>query len=186
MAFDGFMWFDGPQNGAPAVKGETLDSYFRQKNAFEIKSFSLDVENPASIGSAGGGAGTGRAKLNPFKVSKWTDNCSPSLFKTCCCGGHYKEAHISIRKAGSSGSAATTGTGTEYLHFTFKMVFVTNIEWSGDSGDELPSENVTFAYGSMKMQYWPQASGGGKGTVNEQIWNQVTNTADEAVPDPSA
>jgi type VI secretion system secreted protein Hcp len=189
MAFDGFMWFEDGQNGAPPVKGETLDKFYTQKKAFELKSFSLDVENPASISSAGGGAGTGKAKLNPFKVTKWTDNCSPSLFKTCVVGGHYKTCHISIRKAGSSGSAAATGTGTEYIHFTFKMVFVSNIEWAGDSGDELPGETVTFAYGSMKMQYWPQASGGAKGTLNEQIWNQVTNQGDSEadldVPDPS-
>jgi len=185
MAFDGFMWFVGPQNGAPEVQGETTDKFYKTKGkgAFELKSFSLDCENPTSIGSAGAGAGTGKAKLNPFKVSKWTDNCSPSLFKTCCIGGHYSEAHIAIRKAGSAPTAGATGAGTEYLHYTFRLVFVSNIEWSGDSGDELPGENVTFAYGSMQMDYWAQTTGGGKGTLNSQIWNQTTNDDNPDVAD---
>jgi type VI secretion system secreted protein Hcp len=184
MAFDGFCWFDSPQNGAPGVEGESLDATYSKNKAFELKSFSLDVENPTSIGSAGGGAGTGKAKLNPFKVTKWTDNCSPSLFRTCCCGGHYKKAYIVVRKAGQAG-AKGKGAGTEYIRFTFTMVFVTNIEWSGDSGDELPGETVTFAYGAMKMEYWPQKAGGGQGTVNQQVHNQVTNSPDDNVPEPS-
>jgi type VI secretion system secreted protein Hcp len=184
MAFDGFCWFIEPQNGAPGVEGETLDATYSTYKAFELKSFSLDVENPTSIGSAGGGAGTGKAKLNPFKVTKWTDNCSPSLFRTCCCGGHHKKAIIVVRKAGTAGTK-TKAHGTEYIRFTFTMVFVSNIEWSGDSGDELPGETVTFAYGALKMEYWPQKSGGGKGTVNQQVHNQVTNSPDDNVPDPA-
>jgi type VI secretion system secreted protein Hcp len=187
MAFDGFMWFEGPQNNAPPVQGESLDKNYAANKAFELKSFTLDVENPTSVGSAGGGAGTGKAKLNPFKVTKWTDNCSPSLFKTCCCGGHYDKAYIVVRKAGGGAgdNKGTTAAGTEYIRFTFTMVFVSNIEWSGDSGDELPGETVTFAYGAMKMQYFPQKKTGAAGSVNEQIWNQVTNTDSEDVPDPS-
>ncbi|MGF1580239.1 MAG: Hcp family type VI secretion system effector [Gemmataceae bacterium] len=181
MAFDGFMWFEGNSNGAPPVNGETLDDFFKQHKAFAIKSFSVDAENPTSVGSAGGGSGTGKAKLNPFKVSKWTDNCSPSLFLTCCTGGHYKKAHIAVRKAG----AQTAGTGNKYLHFTFRQVFVCNIEWSGESEDELPTENVQFAYGSLEMQYIPQTSTGGQGTPNIQCWNQVTNSQDSDVPDPT-
>lgn len=181
MAFDGFMWFEDPQNGAPPVQGETMDSYFKQKYAFELKSFTVDVENPTSIGSAGGGAGVGRAKLNPFKITKWTDNCSPTLFKTCCCGGNYGKATIWVRKAGAVKGEA--GTGLVYLKFTFTDVAVESIEWSGDSGDELPGESLTLSYAVMKMEYTPQASGGSQRTTNLQVWNQVTNSDTEDVPD---
>ncbi len=175
MAFDGFMWFTGPKHGAEAINGETLDKQYQPQKAFNIKSFSLDVENPCSIGSAGGGAGVGKAKLNPFKVSKWTDACSPCLFTTCCKGGHYDSAIIAVRKAGETSSA---GTGLEYLRFTFKLVFVTNIEWSGESEDELPGENVTFAYGAMTISYTPQSREGGKKPQISALWNQVLNTGD--------
>jgi type VI secretion system secreted protein Hcp len=186
MAFDGFMWFLKPENGAPPVQGETMDTFFKSidgQKAFELKSFTLDVENPTSIGSAGGGAGTGKAKLNPFKVTKWTDNCSPSLFATCCCGGHYGSAKIWVRKAGAATGGGASTAGLVYLKFTFNMVFVSNIEWSGDSGDELPGETVTFAYGSMTMEYTPQSSGGGARTANVQTWNQVTNDNSPDVPE---
>jgi len=179
MAFDGFMWFVGPKNGAVKVEGETLDKSYAPLGAFSIKSFSVDVENPTSIGSSGGGAGTGKAKLNPFKVSKWTDNCSPSLLKTCCMGGHYQQAHIVVRKAGTYDEKdKTKAAGLEYLHFIFYMVYVSQLEWSGESEDELPGENVTFAYGALTMQYTPQSSEGGKRAVNTQEWNQVNNSSD--------
>ena len=54
MPFDGFMWIPkGGSRNAPAVEGETQDPYYASKKAFSIKSFSLDVENQTSIGSAG-------------------------------------------------------------------------------------------------------------------------------------
>jgi type VI secretion system secreted protein Hcp len=184
MAFDGFMWFEEPNSGAPPVEGETLDKTYKAHKAFDLKSFSLDVENPCSIGSGGGGGGTGRAKLNPFKVTKWTDNCSPSLFKACCVGGHYGKACIVVRKAGSSADTSKAA-GMEYLRYSFYVVFVTNIEWSGDSGDELPGDTVTFAYGAMQIEYFPQTQKGGKANQpNIQQWDQVTNAADITVPDP--
>jgi len=175
MAFDGFMWFSGPKHGAEDIHGETLDKQFQPMKAFNIKSFTLDVENPCSIGSAGGGAGLGKAKLNPFKVSKWTDACSPRLFTTCVKGGHYDEACIAVRKSGES---TDKGTGLEYLRFIFKMVFVTNIEWSGESEDELPGENLQFAYGAMTIRYTPQSKEGGKKAPIAALWNQVHHTGD--------
>jgi type VI secretion system secreted protein Hcp len=177
MAFDGFMTIKGPNGGAPAVVGETRDKQYANDKYFSIKSFSIDAENPHSLGTSGGGAGTSKAKLNPFKVGKWTDNCSPSLFKACCCGGHYNQAFIVVRKAGAKSKDG--GQGLEYLKFEFRAVFVTNIEWSGESEDELPSENVTFTYGSMSITYTPQNPDGSPGTPNPQMWNQVTNDGDD-------
>jgi hypothetical protein len=40
------------------------------KHAFEIKDFSFGVENPTTIGSATGGAGTGKISFNEFNIKK--------------------------------------------------------------------------------------------------------------------
>src|SRR5262249_18521011 len=100
MPFDAFMYIVG---GAVPVRGETLDPDFAKvsgTSGFEIKGFKVDVENPTSLGSSSGGGGTGKAALKPFEVTKFTDNCSPSLFKSCCTGQHYPKAVLSLRKAG--------------------------------------------------------------------------------------
>lgn len=181
MPFDAFMYIVG---GEIPVKGETLDDEFKSiegTSGFEIKGFKVDIENPNSMGSAGGGAGTGKASLKPFEVTKVTDNCSPSLFKTCCTGTHYPKAVIALRKAGGGGKGKT---GYVYLQFTFKMVFVNSISWSASSGDDLPEETVQFAFGAVTVEYWPQKAGGGKGSgAPPQTWNQVTNTDSPTVPD---
>jgi len=181
MAFDAFLQIVG---GAVAVQGETMDVYFSKLSppAFEIKSFKIEIKNPTSMGSSGGGAGTGKCQLEPFEIGKVTDNCSPSLFKSCATGSHYPTAHLCIRKAGGGGKSYT---GAPYLVYIFNCVFVNSISWSGSSGDDLPEETVQFAYGSVTIQYYPQTASGGQGKVNEQTWNQVTNNDSPVVPDPA-
>jgi type VI secretion system secreted protein Hcp len=181
MPFDAFMYIVGG-DGVP-VRGETLDATYSSidgTTGFEIKSFKCDVENPTSLGSSGGGAGTGKASLKPFEIGKVTDNCSPSLFKSCVTGTHYEKAVVALRKAGGGGGKKS---GTRYLQFTFKVVFVNSISWSASSGDDLPEETVQFAYGYLHIEYWPQTTGGGAGTSNPQEWNQVTNDDSSTVPE---
>jgi type VI secretion system secreted protein Hcp len=172
MAFDAFMWITGNSN-CP-VEGETQDKDFQPMKAFEIKSFKIEVKNPTSMGSSGGGAGTGKCQLEPFEVGKVTDNCSPSLFKCCSTGQHYTDAVIAVRKAGGGGAHRT---GMVYLKYTFRCVFVNQLTWNGSSGDDLPEETVQFAYGSVTIEYWQQSEKGDKGPrKNLACWNQVTNT----------
>jgi type VI secretion system secreted protein Hcp len=178
LAFDAFLYITG---GQIAVEGETLDSDFSKKKAFEIKSFKIEVKNPTSMGSSGGGAGTGKCTLEPFEVTKVTDNCSPSMFKTCATGQHYTSATLSVRKAGGGGKSKSGGV---YLVYTFYCVFVNSVSWSGSSGDDLPEETVQFAFGAVQVDYTPQKADGTAGTVNSQIWNQVTNTDTTTVPEP--
>ena len=59
----------------PKVK---IQSNAPKTKAFEIKDFSFGVENPTTIGSATGGAGAGKIKLNELTIKKTTDTASPS------------------------------------------------------------------------------------------------------------
>jgi len=55
-------------------------------------------------------------------------------------------------------------------------VAVSAINWS--NGD-VPTEDITFEYGAIQINYTPQDSKGGlsgKPIVNQ--WSQITNTAD--------
>jgi type VI secretion system secreted protein Hcp len=182
MAVDAFIWFK-EQAGMLAPIGETKDDNYSKKDnpAFEIKDFSFGVENPTTIGSATGGAGAGKIKFNEFTIKKTTDSASPAFFRNCAAGAHYKKVILEMRKAGGDPQSA----GKPFLTFYFDTVFTTKIDWSGP-GDEGPEESITFVYGKLVVQYWPQKQTGEQDTALApkliKGWNQITNKADDSPP----
>jgi type VI secretion system secreted protein Hcp len=169
MAVDAFIWFESP-GVSKAPEGETLDEYYKDKKAFEIKDFSFGVENPTTIGSATGGAGAGKIKFNEFTIKKTTDKASPLFFKNCCVGAHYGTVTIEMRKAGGDPVSA----GKPFLQFRFDTVFTTKIDWSGP-GDEGPEESITFVYGKLGVKYWIQDKSGVQAGDKFAGWDQVKN-----------
>jgi len=185
MAFDAFLWF-GPSSHPYFPPGETQDKSFKSVKAFEIKSFSFGAKNKATVGSQSGGAGAGRAELNEFKVAKLTDNGSPKLFGACVAGAHFDNAYLAIRKSGGQQTtypAVNSPNDAQaqcYLLYTFSLVYVSEITWQGSSGDDVPTEDVTFAYGALKITYRIQDQKGALGATSEQPWSQVLNQPTEA------
>jgi len=181
MACDNFLQFPEAAAGANLKfgsnqpKGETKD--VGHPGWLEVKSFEFGCENPTTIGSSTGGAGAGKFKLQPFKVTKDVDTASTSLFMACAAGAHYPTVVLAIRKAG--------GSQMDYLKYAFRMVYVTNVSWSGGGGEEAPEETVEFVYGAMGIQYIPQDAGGQPLADKKQIaaWSQTTNQPSlEVVP----
>jgi type VI secretion system Hcp family effector len=155
-AVDAFIWFEGAA-GHMAPQGETRDAGLHSSShpAFEIKDFSFGVENPTTIGSATGGAGTGKIKFNEFTIMKMTDQASPAFFKNCCAGAHYNKVTLAMRRAGGDPSSA----GTPFLQFKFETVFTTKIDWTGP-GDDGPEESISFVYGTLGVKYSNQEATG--------------------------
>jgi type VI secretion system secreted protein Hcp len=153
-----FLTVDGMTgpNGSPCV--------------FEIKDFSFGVENPTTIGSATGGAGAGKVKFNEFTIKKTVDSASPSFFKNCATGSHYKTVTLTMRKAGGDPHSS----GQAFKTFTFGTVFTTKINWSGP-GDEGPEESITFVYGTLSVEYKPQKPDGTLGVPITSCFDSVRN-----------
>ena len=171
MAVDAFIYFIPNDNAKSYLpKGETMDDYFKDRNAFEIKEFSFDIENAATLGSATSGAGGGKAKFNEFTIKKTTDSASSMFFRNCAAGLHYRTAILAIRKSGGD----TESAGKPFLEYSFGLVFTTKIEWSGP-GDEGPEESITFAYGSLGIRYWKQEEDGSMKEKRIVGWDQVKN-----------
>jgi type VI secretion system secreted protein Hcp len=176
MAFDMFLVLPPTASSGIRVSDEpVLDKYFAgfaNQAVVEIRSFSLDVENPMTIGSATGGAGAGKAKLNPVVIEKSVDLLSESLFQISATGAHLDKMQVFLRKAGATTAAKP------YLVYGFGMVFVNKVEWSASEGDDLPIERVEFAYGSLSLAYYPQRPDGtfATSTASRMTWNQMTNT----------
>jgi type VI secretion system secreted protein Hcp len=150
-AVDMFLKLDG-------IDGESTDE--QHIKWIEIETFNWAVSNPTTIGSATSGAGAGKAVPGDFVVVMPFSSASPQIFKKCVTGDHYQTAALSMRKAGGDQRAA----GQEFLKYNFGTVFTTKIEWGG-SGDEGPEESITFVYGSLQVQYYPQKPDGSLGDL---------------------
>jgi YD repeat-containing protein len=72
-----------------------------------------------------------------------------------------------------------SGSNSPFLDFRFGTVFTTKIDWSGSSGDEAPTESLSFVYGALGIEYTPSHTppqGKGKAFVGQsngviQQWN---------------
>jgi type VI secretion system secreted protein Hcp len=171
MALDAFLQFKGGDL-ATEIKGETQDRDMQKLSPrpFDISTWTFGVSQDVNIGSSSGGAGAGKVTFDDFKITKQIDNSSPLFFGTCCTGGHYDDVSLKIRKSG----AVKDKSGGIYLQFDFKLVFVTNITWSHN--DPSPTEDITFAYGALQVQYWQQQKTGSLATAPATTsWSRVLN-----------
>jgi type VI secretion system secreted protein Hcp len=176
MAVDTFIYFE-EQAGMLPIEGETKDDFFKKgsssaKNgAFELKDWSFEITNKSTIGSATGGAGGGKTEFAEFNITKTTDSASPAFFRNCVAGAHYKTVTLAMRKAGGDPRSA----GKPFLMYRFGTVFTTKVSW--ESGDDAPTEKITFVYGTLEVEYAPQNEDGTMGKGKPQGWSQITNKA---------
>jgi type VI secretion system secreted protein Hcp len=175
MAFDSFLEFAGPiplSGGSTKVVGESIDK--AHPATVQLVSFEFGIENSVTIASAAGGAGTGKAAFQTLQIVKSVDSASANLFAASGMGAHFPQVNLYVRKS---------GTGSDYLVYRFKLVFVSKISWSGSSGDAQPSESIELTFGAMQVSYATQLpTGQVSPTPIVQTWNQVTNKPDFAVP----
>jgi type VI secretion system secreted protein Hcp len=183
MAFDSFLYFQSDDDNY-LPKGETTDAQFQGYKAFEIKSFSFSLKNNATITSQSMGAGAGRCEFDKFKFSKTIDSGSPKLFAACSMGKHIDAAVLVLRKAGG---AAPDGFQPCYLVYKFLFCYVDNVSWSGSTGDDVPTEDVTFAFGAMQINYRMQnAQGQLVGNPQQGNWSGVNQRAEFICETPGA
>ena len=147
------------------ITGESQDT--NHTGWIELDSFSFGVDNATTIGSASGGAGAGKVKFSQLSIQKVVDSTSPALFSMAASGVHMPTLTLAIRKPGTNAK--------DFLVYTFKLVFVTDISWGGSSGGDIPSESVAFAYGALQISYAKQDASGAVGTPIASSWSQVTN-----------
>ena len=130
------------------IKGESLDDKY--KDEIEVLSFSWGVTNAASP-SAGGGGATGKATFQDLSIVHRIDKASPLLIEACATGTHLKEVTLTQRKAGKGQQ--------EFLIFKMNDVIITGVTHTGDGGQP-GSENVSFAFGRVDLEYKPQKPDG--------------------------
>jgi type VI secretion system secreted protein Hcp len=145
MAMDMFIKIDD-------VKGESQDD--KHKDEIDVLAWSWGMSQSGTF-HTGGGGGSGKVSINDLSFTKYIDKSSPNLMQYCSGGKQYKEAKLTIRKAGGK-------TPLEYLIITMKDVIVTSVSTGGSGGEDRLTENVTLNFGALKLDYQQQKPDGSK------------------------
>jgi type VI secretion system secreted protein Hcp len=145
-AVDYFIKFDG-------IKGESADA--KHKDEIDVESWSWG-ETHAGRAASGSGGGAGKVSMQDFQFVMRQNRASPGLMKACATGEHIKEATLSARKAGKGQQ--------EYLTFKFHDVLVSSFQTGGsESASVNPTDQVSFNFSKVEMEYKPQKSDGSLG-----------------------
>jgi type VI secretion system secreted protein Hcp len=133
---------------APGPVGETTDS--QHKGEIEIQSFSWGVTQ-TSVGTAGGGAGAGRAVFQDIHFTAQSSKASPRLMLACAQGEHINKAVLTGRRGGQGQQ--------EFLTFTLSDAIVSSYKVGDpapDVGDELkiqPGPADSFSLNFSKVEF---------------------------------
>ena len=147
-----FIKFDG-------IDGEST----HKDHKGEVEVLSWDWGLAATPGTAGGGAGMGKATPKELRVVHRYDKASPLLGKSAASGRHIPLAVLSARKAGEGQK--------DFLKVTMKEVFITSVAVSAAGSDADPVEEVAMSYRVIEFAYSPQTSKGSLGTPVQFNWD---------------
>lgn len=158
MAQDMFIKIDG-------IEGESPDAV--HTNEIQVLEWHWDVSQHSNMHSGSGG-GSGKATVDDFCFTHYTDKASPNLLSYCLTGKHIKNVVFVVRKAG--------GNPLEYLTITFTDVIITRVDMSGSSEDETrPRELVKFSFTKVTQDYVMQNAEGSRSGVISATYDVKAN-----------
>lgn len=144
------------------IKGESTDA--KHKDEIDVLAWSWGMSNPAA--PTGGGGGAGKVSVQGISIAKFCDAATAPLIMACCSGKPYKEAMLTVRKAGK--------TPFEYLKISMKDVLITSQSTSSEGGSR-PTENITLNFAEFKLDYTSQKADGSAGATYTAGWNIAKN-----------
>ena len=148
-AVDMFLKIEG-------VDGESKD----KTHGKEIDVLSLSWSTAMQSSRAGG---AGKVSAEELAITKYIDKATPKLFEALASGQHVAEAKIVVRNAG--------GNPVEYLKYTLKDIMVSSYSTSGSSGEDRPTESISFNYGKIEVEYTELNADGTPGKVTVRGWD---------------
>jgi len=151
MAVDAFLEFDPGSN----IKGESKDSQHGEGkgDCLQIASYDFEAKVPASA-VHGQGLGSGKLEFGEFNFKCSVSKASFAVFKHLTLGTHIPKAKLYLRKAGGG---SDTGQ-KDFLVYTFEQLMIT--KYKVDGGAEEPTEEMSFAYTKLHVEYRLQKGDG--------------------------
>jgi type VI secretion system secreted protein Hcp len=157
MAVDMYLKIDD-------VKGESQDD--KHKGEIDVLAWSWGMSQSGTT-HMGGGGGSGKVSVNDISITKYIDKSSPNLMLACCNGKHYKQALLTVRKAGEK--------PLEYIKLTMKEVIISSVSTGGSGGEDRLTENLTLNFGEYKIEYTPQKADGTGEAAVEAAYSMAQN-----------
>jgi type VI protein secretion system component Hcp len=157
QALEHYLLIDGLNGGSRA------DAY---RGAFEIDSYSFDIE---AVLASGGGGGAGRTEFGPLVVKLDIGSAQAALAETAAAGRFIS----SLRLVG------VTDTGGEVYDLRLGDVRISRLIDAGRGSDRL-----AFSYEEIELTTRPVRSDGGLGRRETFGWDISRNAASDGVPEP--
>ena len=155
MAADFFLKIDG-------IPGESQDH--KHKDEIQLQSWSWGETQTGTM-AAGGGGGAGKVSMQDFHFVMNVNKATPKLILACANGEHIKKAILTCRKAGKDQQ--------EFLVYTFSDLLVSSYQSGGST--EIPTEQVSFNYTKIEVEYKEQKADGTLGGGIKAGWDLKAN-----------
>ena len=169
MAIDAFIKIDD-------LKGDSIDE--KHTGEIEVLSWSWGLSQLGSTHSGTGG-GSGKVSVQDLSITKRCDASTSNLIKMCCSGHHFKQALLTLRKAGGK-------TPVEYLKIKLQDIIVSSYSTGGSGeGGEIIHENISLNFAKVTVEYTPQDKTGAAQAAMSASCNIPGNTANVYGPSPS-
>src|ERR1700712_938232 len=107
------------------ITGESKDSV--HKGEIDVLAWSWGMSN-AGTAHVGGGAGAGKVSVQDLTFTKDVDKGTTVLSLACCNGKHFKQAMLTVRKAGEN--------PLEYLKIKMENLLISSVSSGGSHGDD--------------------------------------------------
>jgi len=155
-----------------ALAGNVSLSFNGIPGTIEVLSFSWGATNSATVGGGGGGGGAGRVTFNEFTFSATEHSTSPAHFENVASGRHITGARLTVMHP---------DTGKPQSEWTLTDVLVTSFGVANGEPDPkgkqpntlgVPVTKVALSFAKACYKVFA-----GDGSVRENCWNAVTNSA---------
>jgi len=127
-----------------AIGTINVDGVHKPDETSDILAVSGGLSNGGTV-SGGGGGGAGKTIFQDVAVSQRVDSFSPKLYTLGALGTHSKAVTIVVFRSGTTDPEIT---------YTLEDALVSSIS-QGAGGTSLPQQNVTFAFGRIRIKFTP-------------------------------
>lgn len=144
----------------PGIPGESLDAKFPNQIVALGYSHNITTPPPASPG------GASKSIHQPFKIIKSVDRATPAISQAACSGQIFATVVLTVVRTG--------GNRNKLIEYQLGNASITSVTVNGSTTSLLPTEEVAFAYTTIKWTYYYETSGG---TLTPYVggWNTLTN-----------
>lgn len=146
------------------IKGESADE--KHANEIDVLSWNWGMSQTGTT-HTGGGVSAGKVSVQDISFTKFFDSATPPVMLACCNGRHFKEAMLTVRKAGAQ--------PLEYIKITMTDVLVSSVSVGGSDAEDRLTENITLNFAKYKVEYTPQKKDGSAGAAIGAAWNIANN-----------